>query len=144
MSKIKTLEQYTGAMLEVVKYRKENEKVLDELDSLKIAVQNAEEALKLDVKENHKTTIANEFIKVTYSPAFRKGYKYDVIMEKTTPKMRKALEDANAITHSLDKTKFEDLVEKGVIPIEIKQAAFEEKELAPRVSIKEVKTNEQE
>lgn len=144
MSKIKTLETYTVALGEVSDFREKNEKVFGELDSLKIAVQEAEEELKKDVKENHKMNIANEFIKVTYSPAFHKGYRYDVIIEQATPKIKKALEEGKVITHNVDTKGFEDLVEKGIVPVELKQAAFEEKELAPRVTIKEVKKNEQE
>lgn len=138
MSKVKSLEQYTAAMLAVAEYRKKHRKIFDELDSLTIAVQDAEEKLKADVKENIKANVANDQIKVTYSPAYKKWYDVDVVMGMTTPKMRKALEEAGAVKTELDKVKFEDLVEKGVIPVEVKQTAFKEKELAPRVSIKEV------
>ena len=138
MSKIKTLEQYTGALVAMAEYRKKHRKVFDELDSLKIRAQDAEEALKTDVKENHKTNIANDKIKVTYSPAFKKWYDIDVVEGMTTPKMRKEMEAVGAITRELDKAKFEDLVEKGIIPVDVKQTAFKEKELSPRVSIKEV------
>ena len=144
MSKIKSLEEYTDAMVAVADFRKKHDKVFDELDSLNIAIQDTEEALKTDVKENHKMNIANDVIKVTYSPAFRKGYKYEVIVDQATPTMKKELEKTKTITHSVDRKKFEDLVEKGIIPVELKQAAFEEVELGPRVIIKEVKQNEQE
>lgn len=138
MSKIKSLEKYTASLLEVAAYQKKHAKVFDELDSLKVNLQEAEVALKTDIKDNLKKNIANNFVRATYSPAFSKSYDLVIVDEMTTPKMKKALNEADAITRTLDKAKFEDLVEQGVIPINIKQAAFKEKELSPRVNIKEV------
>ncbi len=138
MSKIKTLENYTAALLEVAAYQKKHNKIFDGIDSLRVNLQEAEQALKTDIKENIKKNVANNFVRATYSPAFSKAYDLVVVDQMTTPKMKKALDEAKAITRTLDKAKFEDLVEKGVIPIEVKQAAFSEKELSPRVSIKEV------
>lgn len=138
MKKIKTLENYTNALLEVSAYQKKHAKVFDELNSLNIKLQETEGALKTDIKDNIKANVANIFVKATYSPAYSKSYDLVVVDSMTTPKMKKALEDAKAITRTLDKAKFEDLVEKGIIPIEVKQASFSEKELSPRVSIKEV------
>lgn len=135
--KNKKLEAYTQALIAVADFQKKHKKMFEEYRSLQIAVSDAEAELKKEVKTNIKANIANELIKVTYSPAFKKYYDFDVIMEKTTPKQRKALEAANAIIRTLDKSVFEDLVEKGIIPVEIKQAAFREEEMAPRVSIKE-------
>ena len=137
--KNKKLEAYTKALLTESAFREQHKKLFEELNSLQYQISETEAELKKEVKINLKTNIANEFIKVTYSPAFRKFYNFDVIMEQTTPKQKKALEEAKAIIRTLDKKIFEDLVEQGIIPIEIKQAAFEETELAPRVSIKEVK-----
>ena len=137
--KNKKLEAYTKALLTEAAFREQHKKLFEELNSLQYQISETEAELKKEVKINLKTNIANEFIKVTYSPAFRKFYNFDVIMEQTTPCQKKALENANAIIRTLDKKIFEDLVEHGIIPIEIKQAAFEETELAPRVSIKEVK-----
>lgn len=142
MSKIKTLENYTGAIVAVADFRKKHKKVFEELDSLQIRTQDAEQALKADVKDNHKTNIANDKIKVTYAPAYRKWYDFDIILGMITPKQRKELEEADAITTSLDKKIFEDLVEKGVIPINVKQSSFKEEEMSPRVIIKEVKPTE--
>ena len=137
--KNKKLEAYTKALLAESEFRKKHNKLFEELNSLQYQISETEAELKNEVKINLKTNIANEFIKVTYSPAFKKFYKFDVIMEQTTPSQKKALENANAIIRTLDKKIFEDLVEQGIIPIEIKQAAFEETEMTPRVSIKEVK-----
>ena len=137
--KNKKLEAYTKALLTEAAFREQHKKLFEELNSLQYQISETEAELKNEVKINLKTNIANEFIKVTYSPAFKKFYKFDVIMEQTTPSQKKALENAKAIIRTLDKKIFEDLVEQGIIPIEIKQAAFEETELAPRVSIKEVK-----
>ena len=137
--KNKKLEAYTKALLLESAFREQHKKLFEELNSLQYQISETEAELKEEVKINLKTNIANEFIKVTYSPAYKKFYNFDVIMEQTTPSQKKALENANAIIRTLDKKIFEDLVEQGIIPIEIKQAAFEETELAPRVSIKEVK-----
>ena len=137
--KNKKLEAYTKALLLESAFREQHKKLFEELNSLQYQISETEAELKKEVKINLKTNIANEFIKVTYSPAFKKFYKFDVIMEQTTPSQKKALENANAIIRTLDKKIFEDLVEQGIIPIEIKQAAFEETEMTPRVSIKEVK-----
>lgn len=137
--KNKKLEAYTKALLAEAAFRQKHNKLFEELHSLQFQIAETEAELKKEVKLNLKTNIANEFVKVTFSPVFKKFYDFDVIMEKTTPKQKKALEDAKAIIRTLDKQAFEDLVEKGIIPIEIKQAAFRETELAPRVSIKEQK-----
>ena len=144
MSKIKELEQYTTSMLAVVEFRKKHAKVFEELDSLQLASSEAESTLKNKVKEDIKMNISNDHFKVSYAPAFRKGYNTEVILEKITPAMKKELEKSGTMTYSIDKVKFEELVEQGKIPVEIKQAAFEEEELAPRASIKEVKQNEKE
>lgn len=139
MKKNKKLEAYTKALLAEAEFRRKKHKFFDELYSLQLAIEEAATELKKEVKLNIKGNIANEFVKVTYSPAFSKSYDIDVVMEKTTPKQKKLLEANNAIIKSLDKKVFEDLVEQGIIPVEVKQAAFTEKELTPRVSIKEQK-----
>ncbi len=146
MNKIKTLEKYTEAMIAIVDFQKKHGKVFGELDELKITVQEAEEALKTDVKENHKMNVANDFFRVTYSPAFSKGYNIDIILKMVKPAEKKKLFDMGAIVieEKTNRDKIEEAVEQGIIPVEIKQAAFEEKELSPRVMIKEVKQNEKE
>lgn len=140
MSKIKSLEKYTEAMLELAEFKKKHGKVFDQYDSLKVALQNADDALKLDVKENHRMNIANDFIRVTYAPAFSKGYNVDVLLANLSPTQKKQLTEMGVIElkQEVNKEKIDDAVEKGIIPIEVKQAAFEEKELSPRVSIKPV------
>jgi hypothetical protein len=140
MSKVKTLEKYTAAMLAVAEYRKKHAKFFDEYDVLRLAVTDAEAALKEDVKDNLKMNVANEHVRVTYSPAFSKGYNVKTILEKVSPAVKKKLYDLKAIVveEKADKKKIEEAVEQGIIPVDVKQAAFEEKELAPRVTIKEV------
>ena len=135
----KKLKAYTKALLLESAFREQHKKLFEELNSLQYQISETEAELKEEVKINLKTNIANEFVKVTYSPAYKKFYNFDVIMEQTTPSQKKALENANAIIRTLDKSIFENLVEQGIIPVEIKQAAFEETEMTPRVSIKEVK-----
>lgn len=140
MAKIKTLEAYTNAMLAIADFAKKHYKIFDEYNSLKVAAQEAEEALKADVKENHKMNIANDFIRVSYSPAFKKGYRADIILSSVSPKVKKELMDMGAILtkEEVDAKKLEEAVEKGIVPVEVRQKAYEEKELAPRVSIKEI------
>lgn len=140
MSKIKTLEKYTEAFLAVSDYRKKHSKIFDEYDSLRVKLQDADDELKADVKDNHRMNIANDLIKVSYAPAFSKGYNSRIILDMVTPAVKKKLYDMGAIVveEKADKEKIEEAVEKGIIPTEVKQAAFEEKELTPRVSIKPV------
>jgi len=140
MSKqIKQLEKYTEASKAVANFKEKNAKIFDKFDALLIAAGEAEAELKTYVKENVKGNIANDFIKVTYSPTFKKYYDAEVVLEAVTPKMKKAIVEAGALTQAIDTAKFEELVEKGEVSVEIKQEAFREVEQAPRVSIKEVK-----
>ena len=137
--KNKKLEAYTKALLAEAVFQLKHKKLFGELQSLQFQISETATELKKEVKLNIKGNLANEFVKVTFSPAFRKFYDFDIIMAQTTPKQKRELEEAKAIVRSLDKKVFEDLVEKGLIPVEIKQAAFKEIELAPRVTIKEQK-----
>lgn len=137
--KNKKLELYTQALLAEVAFQKKHKKLFDELNSLRLAISEAEAELKKDVKTNVKGNLANSLIKVVYSPAFKKFYDFDSIMENTTPKQKKTLEASGAIIRSLDKKIFDDLVETGLIPVTVKQKAFREVEMAARVSIKEQK-----
>src|SRR6185436_2764159 len=137
MSKIKQLEAYTAASKAVAEFKAAKAKVFDEYDSLLIAAQRAETELKQYVRDEAKDNIANDFVKVTYSPAFSRFYDPAVVIEMATPKVKKALVDSATLTtvQKIDSDKFNELVEKGEVPVEIKQAAFRETELAPRVSI---------
>ena len=137
--KIKELEKYTEASLALAHFKEKNKKLFEQFDALLIAAGEAEEKLKKFVKSDIKGNIANEFIKVTYSPTFKKYYDAEVVLKLTTPKMKKAIEEAGAIVKQIDAVKFEDLVEKGEVPVSIRQEAFREVEQAPRISIKEVK-----
>lgn len=137
--KNKQLELYTKALLAEVEFRAKHKKLFEELTQIRLDIANTETELKKEVKNNVKTNISNDFVKVTYSQAFKKYYDFATIMEMTTPKQKKELENANAIVRTLDKKAFEELVEKGLIPIEVKQEAFREDEQTPRVSIKEQK-----
>lgn len=139
MAKIKQLERYTAASKAVADFKDKHAKIFAQFDGLLIEAGDAEAELKTYVKENVKGNIANDFVKVTYSPAFKKFYDVEVVLEAVTPKMKKAILDAGALTQSIDSAKFEELVEKGQVSVEIKQEAFREVEQAPRVSIKEVK-----
>jgi hypothetical protein len=138
MAKIKKLEKFTDAVKAVREFQAKHAKVFDDYSSLCLAQSDAEKELKEEVRDNIKDTIANDHIRVVFSPVFKSFYKLDVIDKMTTPKMKKALDEAEAIIRTLDKDKFEDLVEKGIIPVEVKQAAFEEIEQTPRISIKEI------
>ena len=139
MAKIKQLERYTTAAKAVADFKDKHAKIFAQFDGLLIEAGDAEAELKTYVKENVKGNIANDFVKVTYSPAFKKFYDAEVVLEAATPKMKKAMLEAGALTQVIDSAKFEDLVEKGQVSVEIKQEAFREVEQSPRVSIKEVK-----
>lgn len=139
MSKIKTLEVYTSATQAVKEFKEKNKKIFDQYDALLILVSDAEAALKVDVRENLKANIANDFVRVTYSPAFSKGYNIDTILRMLNGKQKKEMYDMGAIvvTETVVKEKIEEAVEKGIIPVDVKQEAYEEKELSPRITIKE-------
>lgn len=139
MAKIKQLEKYTVASKAVADFKEKHAKIFAQFDGLLLEASDAELELKNHVKENIKGNIANEYIKVTYSPAFKKYYDAEVVLEAATPKMKKALIEAGALSQAIDTAKFEELVEKGEVSVEIKQEAFREVEQSPRVSIKEVK-----
>lgn len=136
---IKQLERYTEASQAVADFKAKNIKMFDKFDALLLEASEAEVELKNHVKENIKGNIANEYIKVTYSPSYKKYYDAEVVLEAATPKMKKALIEAKALTQVIDFEKFEDLVERGEVSVSIKQDAFREVEQSPRVSIKEVK-----
>lgn len=139
--KIKQLEAYTAAAQAVEDFKERNAKVFAEYSALLLDMGEKEAALKTYVKEEVKGNIQNEFIKVTYSPAFSKFYDPKVVLKMATPKLRKAMTEAGAlvIEEKVVTDKFVEMVEKGDVPVEIRQKAFREKELAPRVSIKENK-----
>lgn len=139
MAKIKQLENYTAASKAVADFKEKHAKIFDQFDALLIEQSDAEVALKEHVRENVKGNIANEYIKVTYSPAFKKSYDPDVVLDLATPRMKKAIMAAGALTQSIDSKKFEELVEMGEVSVEIKQEAFREVEQTPRITIKEAK-----
>jgi hypothetical protein len=141
MSKIKQLEKYTSASMAVAAFKAKHGKVFAEFNALILAASEAEAALKTYVKEEVKGNVSNEFVKVTYSPAFSKFYDPATVLKMATPKLRKEMmaNGALVIEEKVDKVKFTQMVEEGIVPVEIKQAAFREEELAPRVTIKENK-----
>ena len=141
MSKIKQLEKYTQASVAIVQFKKKNEKVFAEYNRLLLKASEAESELKKFVKEEIKGNISNDFVKVTYSPAFSKFYDPVIVLDMASPKLKKQLiaEGAIVIEQKVDNEKFTKLVESGMVPVEIKQKAYKETELAPRVSIKENK-----
>lgn len=141
MSKIKQLELYTKASVAIVEFKKKNAKVFEQYDSLLVEASKSESALKQYVRDEVKGNISNEFVKVTYAPAFSKYYDPQIVLEMATPKLRKELMAGGAIVieQKVDTEKFTKLVESGIVPVEIKQKAFKEKELSPRVIIKENK-----
>lgn len=139
MAKIKQLEAYTEAANAVAEFREKNSKIFAKFDALLLDQAEKETALKAYIKENIKDNIANDYFKVTYAPSYKKFYDATKVLALIKPKAKAALEKAGAISVNIDTTIFEDLVEKGEIPVEVKQEAFVEIEQAPRVSIKEAK-----
>ena len=141
MSNIKTLTKFTKVSKAVLEFKEKNKKIFDEYNSLILKQNDAEIELKADVKDNIKATISNEFIKVTYTPAYRKWYDPSIIIGGVTPKVKKEMIEAGAIIikTDIDKVKIEKFIENGKLPVEVKLAAFHEKEQTPRISIKENK-----
>lgn len=141
MAKVKQLEQYTAASIAVVEFKKKNAKVFDKYNELLIEASKAESELKSYVKDKVKGNLGNDFVKVTYVPAYSKYYDPATVLEMATPKVKKELmaEGAIVIEQKVDSKKFVELVERGVVPVAIQQKAFREKELSPRVIIKENK-----
>lgn len=141
MAKIKQLERYTTASIAVMDFKRKHAKIFAEFDALLLDAGEAEAQLKDYVKSEVKGNVANEFVRVTYSPAFKKTYDVDVILKNVSGKQKAALFTMGAIVEEwkADNDKIEEAVEKGLIPVEVKQAAFKETEIAPRVSIKENK-----
>ncbi len=139
MAKIKQLERYTAASIAVRDFKEKNEKVFDKFDALLVEAGEAEAELKEHIKSKVKDNVQNDFIKVTYSQSFSKYYDAEVVLSLVTPKAKAALTNAGAIITKIDGTILEELVEKGMVPVEVRQEAFREVEGSPRVSIKEVK-----
>lgn len=135
--KIKELEQYTEATQAVIKFREKHSAVFERFDALVLMQGEAETELKTAVREKYKDNVANDEIRVTYAPTFKRYYDAETVLKMATPKQRKALEDAEAIITEIDTPKLEELVEKGEVDIKIKQKAFREVEQTPRVIIKE-------
>ncbi len=140
MKKVKQLEAYTNASLAIAEFKKKNARIFGKYEELLLEASKAESDLKKYVKEE-KTNFSNDRVKVTYSPAFKKYYDIETVLQMATPKMKKALiaEGAIVIEQKVESKKFVEMVEDGTIPREIQQEAFRETELAPRVIIKENK-----
>ncbi len=127
---------FTGSSAELREYVGKHKKVFDDFERLENEKITASNALKMAVREEQ-TNIATDHVKVTYSPAFRKWYDAEVLINKATPKVKKLLQ-ATCISQAVDKPAFEQLVERGEVPVELQQAAFKEEPMAPRVIIKEI------
>lgn len=141
MAKVKALENYTEALRKVEQFREKNSKVIATFDALYLALREAETALKVFVKNEVKGNIRNEDVIVTYSPAFKKYYDPRIVLDMVTPSLKKKMIEAGALflEEKVDSVKFTEMVEEGAIPVTIKQEAFKEEELAPRVTIKAAK-----
>lgn len=133
------LDKYTKAAQAVAAFKEKHSKIFDEFNSYLEEQEAAELALKKEVRENVKGNIQNEFVRVTYSPAFKTFYDPAIVFEMVKPKQRKAIEDAGALKQEIDRKKFDELVELGVIDKSVAQAAFKEIEMTPRVLINENK-----
>lgn len=135
--KIKTLEAYTKANNELRDFSQKHSKIFEQYEALKSKVSEAETELKKDVKENYKDTIANDFVRVGYSLPTSKGYNSEVLFSLIKPAQKKKLIDLGAIviSENVDSNKLSDAIEQGIVEKEVCEKAFEEKELAPRVTI---------
>ena len=126
------LELYTKVGLKLHKFRQKNSAVLGECDELISELSAASIALKNYVREEGKN-ISNDHVRVTYSPVHRHWYDPAVLLAS---KVKKSIVN-ECITTEVDKAKFEELVESGAIPVEVKQDAYREEEQTPKVFIKE-------
>ena len=126
------LELYTKVGLKLYEFRKKNSAVLGECDALLNELGSASAALKSFVREEGKN-ISNDFVRVTYSPVHRHWYDPDVLLAS---KVKKAVVKECLVTE-VNKAKFEELVEAGEIPNEVKVDAYREEEQTPKVFIKE-------
>ena len=134
-SKSNPLESYTQKGLELRQFREKNKKVLSAFDSLLVEANAAETDLKNYAREQ-KQNLKNQYVKVTFAPAFRKWYDVDFLLKKASPKLVKVLEK-ECVEKVIDKKRFEELVDEGVVPKELKVEAYRERELLSRVIIKE-------
>lgn len=137
MSKLnKALQAYTDTSKAIRDFKQSNSEVFDAYDSLLLVQKEAEETLKSLVRDE-KRNVFNDEVKVTYTPVIKIWYDGDFIMSKVTPKVKKQLLEDKVVTYNVDKKKFEGLVEKEIISVEIKQEAERSEEQTSRVSIKE-------
>jgi uncharacterized protein YdeI (BOF family) len=139
MTQIKQLEAYTEASKKLAKFKEKHSDVFEKFNELVVVAADAEAALKDVVKTKIKDDIANDDVKVKYSPTFSRSYDAKVVLSMATPKMKQAIIDEGALIQKIDNEIFEDLVTKGKVDVSIKQKAFREKEGAPRVIISENK-----
>lgn len=134
----KALERYTKAVEAIHDHIKANKPVFDAHQQLVFAEIEAKEALTDAVLES-KTNANNGRVRATYSPVFKRGYDGDFVMANASPKVKQALIEAGAVKYEIDAEKFNDLAEKGIIPVDLKQDAYREVEQKPRVTIREIK-----
>lgn len=137
MAKNKVLENYTKIAGEVADFKAENQAVFDEYDALLVQLQEAEIALKAEVRDNVKGHLENQFVRVVYSPAFKKSYDLETVLSMITPKQKSKLTELGGIKQEIDRVIFEDCVKNGIIGVEVQQEAFREEEQTPRIIIKE-------
>lgn len=135
------LTKYTKSVKAVVDFKTKHAKLFGEYQSVLLKQEDAELALRVEVRDNVKQTIANDFIEVTYTQVWLKSYDHEIIMGGVTPKVKKEMvADGVIVTKvSIDKKKLETFVKNGKLPADVKQAAFSEKESTPRITIKEAK-----
>jgi len=140
MSNVK-LTKYTKATKAVADFKTKHAKLFGEYQSLLLKQEDDELALRVEVRDVVKQTIANDFIEVTYTPVWLKSYDHEIIMGGVTPKVRKEMiADGVIVTKvTIDKKELETFVKNGKLPADVKQAAFSEKESTPRIKIVEVK-----
>lgn len=129
------LDQLTKVNKKMRKFAQANQPVLEKWEQLQNERNEAESAVKAEARKLQMNYHNKEF-KVTYSPAFRKWYDVTVALKKATPKVRDFI-NAHCIKQEINKEAFEDAVEQGEIPVEIKQEAYREAPTTARILIKE-------
>lgn len=126
------LDLYTAAGRRLYEFREKNEPVLTEFDTIISDLHVAEMALKEYAREQKKN-ISNEYVRVTFSPTFKRWYDAGVVIGS---KLKKVVID-KVIKKEVDKATFEALVEAGEIPNDLKVEAYREQEQTPKIFIKE-------
>lgn len=127
---------YTKKYLELFKFKQipQTVKVLEELEQHNTELAKLAEELKQEAKE--KGDMENDIIKVSKIERYKKYYDYNEFIKNAEQGEATELEKANGIKAEIDKTIFDELVEKNKISLDTKQKIFRETLLSVAINIK--------